>query len=401
MNHPSGVRVTGPLVSHLDGLWSDLLALGYARDSAKNLLRVASHLSRWLCVQRLELSDLTTDRIDAYLQVRRAAGFVCWLTPKGLEPLLCHLRSVGAVPAPDPPRMDPSPVASLLRAYESYLLKERGITTGTTDGYLRVARKFLADTDLSPPDDLHRLSTAVVSRFVLHQARSSDSGTPGIDFSALRSFLRYLHFSGHCRDLSAAVPAAAGYRQSGLPKGATEEEVRRLLAVFDRETATGQRNFAILLLLSRLGLRAKEVATLEFEDVRWTRGELLVRCKGSQGLLPLPQDVGEALADYVQRGRPRSTSRKIFLLALAPYRDITSKTVGAMVRGAAARAGLPKMGSHRLRHAAATLMLQKGASLTEVALVLRHGCIQTTAIYAKVDRRRLRLVARAWLGGES
>ena len=216
---------------------------------------------------------------------------------------------------------------------------------------------------------------------------------------ALRSFLRYLHVRGHCGDLADAVPAVAGYRDSGLPKGVTEEEVRRLLDACDRSTPVGRRNYVVLLLLSRLGLRAVEVAALELDDVRWTRGELVVRSKGSQGALPLPQDVGEALAEYVRRGRPRSTSRKLFLQALAPYRELTSHTVGGIVRSASTKAQLSPIGPHRLRHTAATQMLNKGASLREVAHVLRHQSLLTTVIYAKVDHRRLRTLARPWPGG--
>ncbi len=397
MSHPSGVRMTGPLAAHEDGLWSDLLRLGYTPLSARNLLRVAAHMSRWLHARHLSSSDLTTDSIDAYLRDRRAAGYTCWRTPRGLEPILRYLRSVGAVPRPDPPRDEPQ--GRLLKAFESYLLEERGITAVTTEGYLRSIRTFLTFIDFVRLPDLRALCPATIARFVLEEARSSSVGYAKLKVTALRSFLRYLHVRGHCRALADAVPAVAAYRDSGLPKGLAQEEVRRLLEACDRSTATGRRDLAVLLLLSRLGLRAGEVAALGLDDVRWTRGEVLVRGKGSQGVLPLPQDVGEALAEYVRSGRPRSLSHKLFLQSCAPHRELTSGTVGALVRNASKRAHLPSTGAHRLRHTAATQMLGNGASLAEVAHVLRHRSLLTTTIYAKVDRLALRELARPWPGG--
>jgi site-specific recombinase XerD len=377
------------------------LTQGYSPLSALNLVRVTAHLSRWLDAGGLSPSDLALDRIDAFLRDRRAAGYTCWLTRKGLGPILRYLRSVGAVPSPEPSRAQPTPQAALLKEYECYLFEERGIASVTVDFYLRTVRKLLAAIGFADFSDLQRLFPATVSRFTLGEARSSSVGYAKLKVTALRSFLRYLHLRGYCGDLAGAVPAVAGYRDSGLPKGLEQEEVRRLLGSCNRSTATGLRNLAVLLLLSRLGLRAGEVAAIELDDVRWARGELFVRGKGSQGVLPLPQDVGEALAAYVQRGRSRSTSRKLFLQARAPYRDLTSGVVGAIVRSAGMKAHLPPMGSHRLRHTAATQMLRKGASLSEVAHVLRHRSLLTTAIYAKVDRLALRDLARPWPGGEA
>jgi integrase/recombinase XerD len=401
MSHPSKVRMTGPLVEHQDGLWSDLLGLGYTPLSAKNLLRVAAHLSRWLQARLLSPSELTEDRIDAFLRDRRTAGYVCWRTPRGLRPILGYLRSVGAVPPSELPGTDPAPQAALLEAYQSYLFEERGITSRTVEGYLPVIRKFFSAIGFADPGDLHGLCTATVSRFVLDEARSSSVHYAKKMVTALRSFLRYLHVRGDCGDLADAVPAVAGCRDSGLPKGLREEEVRRLIETCDVSTATGRRDLAVLLLLSRLGLRAGEVAALKVEDVGWTRGDLLVQGKGSRGVLPLPHDVGAALADYVQRGRPRSTSRKLFFQVRAPYRELTSQAVGGIVQSASTKAHLPPMGSHRLRHTAATQMLNRGASLSEVARVLRHRSLLTTVIYAKVDRHALRDLARSWPGSES
>lgn len=258
-------------------------------------------------------------------------------------------------------------------------------------------------TGLSEPEgsnlDLSRLSTPTVSQFVVQVARESSVRQAKLTVTALRSFLGYLHVHGQCGDFSGALPAVAGHRLAGLPKAIGDDDVRRLLESCNRETATGCRDLAILLLLSRLGLRACEVAKIEVGDVRWVHGELHVRGKGSEGRLPLPHDVGEAVAHYLREGRPRSTSPRIFLPACAPFHELSPKAVVKIVRRAAVRAGLPPLAAHRLRHTAGTAMLRKGASLAEIAHVLRHRSLDTTAIYAKVDRRALRALARRWPGG--
>jgi integrase/recombinase XerD len=401
MAHRSSVRMTGPLAKHQDGLLADLLACGYAPLSARNLLWVAAHLSRWLERKRLSLSDLTPVRIAEFLRHRRKRGYVCWHSSKGLVPILSSLRSRGLAPSDEPPQEQSSPAAKLLREYETHLVCERGILIETAAGYTRLIRRLLDSHYLSDWSKLDRLSTETVSSMLLRAVRGSSVGYAKLKVTVLRSFLRYLHVRGLCRDLSAAVSAVAGHALAGLPKAIPEHEVRRLSESCDRRTATGRRDFAVLLLLSRLGLRACEVAALDLDDVRWRSGEIRVRGKGGQAILPLPQDVGDAVADYLKRGRPASTSRTLFLRARAPYQDLGRKTVGDIVRRVSLRAGLPPMGAHRLRHSAATSMLRRGASLADVARVLRHRSLQTTAIYAKVDRTALQGLARPWLGSAS
>ncbi|MDT8442485.1 MAG: tyrosine-type recombinase/integrase [Desulfuromonadales bacterium] len=399
MTHLPRVRMTGPLAPYRDVLWAELLGRGYAPLSARNLMRVAAHLSRWLGEGQRSPSDLTAERIEAFLRHRRACGYTCWRTPKGLAPILDALRIFGAVPAAEPAPVDSSASGQLLRDFERYLLEERGIRSNTAAGYLRLVQPFVEGLRLSHLSELEQLSAEVVSRFILHEARSSSVGYLKLKVTALRSFLRYLHIRGLCRDLAAAVPAVAGYRLSGLPKSILEEDVRRIEKTCDRATAKGRRDYAILLLLSRLGLRAREVAALTLEDVHWARGEVLVRGKGSEGALPLPHEVGEALADYLREGRPDSTSRRIFLQVPAPHRALSTAGVKMVVRQASRRAGLRPIGSHRLRHTAATSMLRRGVSLPDIAQVLRHRSLATTAIYAKVDQQTLRTLARPWPGG--
>lgn len=402
MLHPSRVRMRGPLAPYQDVIWTDLLSRGYSPLSAKNLLRVAAHLSRWLQARGLSPPDLTGDHIDEFCRHRRDCGYVRWFTPRGLEGILEPLRAQNVVPAPESVPEEDSPLARLLREYERYLLEDRGLASTTTARYLRTAEQFLADLAVADLPALGRLSAADISGFVLRESRTLATGSAKLLVTHLRAWLRYLHMRGFCGELSAAAPAVAGHRLARLPRHIPWKEVQQLLDSCDLRAAVGQRDHAILLLLARLGLRAGEVAALEISDMDWIDGKVLVRGKGSQhDWLPLPEDVGEAIVRYGRRGRPSSDSRKLFLRSRAPYGDLSTSTINALVRRACDRAHLPRRSAHQLRHTAATQMLRGGASLQGVAEVLRHRSLDTTAIYAKVDHVALRPLARSWPGGES
>jgi integrase/recombinase XerD len=401
MPHRSHVRMTGPLAPYQDIIWTDLLARGYTRPSAKNLLRLAAHLSRWLQATGTSPDQLTRDRIDAFLRHRRAQGYTGWRSPKGLEPILATLRARNVVPPAEPVPQEATPMAGLLRGYERYLLEDRAVASCTAGGYVRTAQRLFVELRVETLADIRRLTTADISDFVVSEARTMATGTAKLTVTGLRALLRYLHVHGLCADLSEAVPAVAGHRQAGLPKHIPWGEVQQLLDRCDLRTAVGRRNHAILLLLARLGLRAGEVAALELDDIDWVEGKVRVRGKGSQDWLPLPHDVGEAIVRYLRRGRPPSDSRELFLNSHAPHRGVTDGGVKQVVRQGCRRAHLPPRSAHQLRHTAATRMLRGGASLPEVAEVLRHRSLDTTAIYAKVDHLALRPLARPWPGGAS
>jgi integrase/recombinase XerD len=401
MFHRSHVRMTGPVAPYQDILWTDLLARGYTRLSAKNLLRLAAHLSRWLEARGLLPEHLTRDRIDAFVRHRRAQGYTGWRSPKGLEPILATLRAQKVVPPAEPVPREATPIAELLRGYERYQLEERAVAPCTARCYVRTAQRLLAELGVETLADIRRLTTADISGFVLSEARTVATGTAKLTVTGLRALLRYLHARGLCADLSEAVPAVAGHRQARLPKHIPWGEVQQLLDRCDLRTAVGRRDHAILLLLARLGLRAGEVAALELDDIDWVEGKIRIRGKGSQDWLPLPHDVGEAIVRYLRRGRPSSDLRKLFLNSPAPHRGVTDGGVKGVVRQGCRRAHLPPRSAHQLRHTAATQMLRRGASLPAVAEVLRHRSLDTTAIYAKVDHLALRPLARPWPGGAS
>jgi site-specific recombinase XerD len=280
----------------------------------------------------------------------------------------------------------------------------RALARSTIVNYVPFIRGFLTDRFGDGPIRLARLSAGDVVRFVQRQARQLHLKRAKLLTAALRSFLRYARYRGEvARDLAAAVPIVANWSMSSIPRAIGAEQIRQLLASIDRRTAIGRRDYAILLLLARLGLRSGEVAFLELDDIDWDAGQVSVRGKGGQRTgLPLPVDVGAAIAAYLHHGRPRSTSRRVFLRSKAPVRGFLGQcAIGSIVRHALQRAGIqaPTTGAHQFRHALATQMLRRGASLTEIGEVLRHRSLQTTTIYAKVDLNALRTLALPWPGG--
>jgi site-specific recombinase XerD len=393
---PQAVR--GPLAAHAAGYRMELVARGYSPSTVRLRLWQLDHLSRWLERERLGAAELTAERVDLFLAERRADGYRSWVSARSVVLPLGYLRAVGVAPTPVSAVPD-GPLEEQVCAYRRYLARERGLAASTIAYYVQVARLFLSRLG-EAGDRLERLSAAEVTAFVLDECpRRSVSGARYV-VCGLRSLLRYLHLAGVVPvSLAGAVPAVAS-RPAKLPRALDPVVLARLLASCDRRRTVGRRDYAVLLLLARLGLRAGEVAALRLEDVDWRAGEMLVRGKGDRHeRLPLPADVGEALVSYLRR-RPRQESRSLFLRVIAPRGALGAHGVRAVVHDACVRAGVPPVGAHRLRHTAATGMLRAGASLPDIAEVLRHRRLETTAIYAKVDRAALRELALPWPGGE-
>jgi site-specific recombinase XerD len=389
--------VSGPLAPFAAGFEGWLRSRAYSRSATANRLCQLDQLSRWLEREGLGVGELTGERVERFVDSRRARGLVTWVSSQSLALPLEYLQVLGVVPAPAP-ALAQGPCEELLAEYRRYLLVERQLSEHTVlDAYVPAARLFLEGWERPDRLGLERLSAADVSMFLARECpKRSVSGARDL-VCALRSFLRYLHLAGVIEaPLVWAVSSVADLRDRTLPRGLEPTAVRELLASCDRRTLVGRRDHAILLLLSRLGLRAGEVAAITLDDVDWGGGLLLVHGKGSrQDLLPLPVDVGEAIVSYLRR-RPQCECRALFLRVNAPRGPVNRCTVAWVVRAACDRAGLPRVGAHRLRHTAATEMLRHGASLVEIGQVLRHREPKTTAIYAKVDRRALRALARPW-----
>jgi site-specific recombinase XerD len=356
-----------------------------------------AHLDRWMQAARVGVGELSEPLIDRYLAERRAAGYVEYRSLKAMRPLLDYLAPPGVLPVPA--QFRPDAVEELLGRYRDYLLIERGLTAGTVRGYTDFVRPFVATRLRGAVLNLAGMRAGDVTGFVLATCPGRAVGSAKLIVCALRSLLRWLHLTGVIpMPLAAAVPSVAGWRLSSLPKALEPGQLRGLLAACDRRTPTGRRDYAIMLVLSRLGLRAGEVARLGLADIDWRRGEITVVGKGNRGeRLPLPADVGAAITSYLRRGRPGTAEgRTVFVHVHAPHRALTTSGVTMAVFDAAQRAGLGRMHAHRLRHTAATTMLRAGSPLAEVGQVLRHRSALSTAIYAKVDRNALAVLARPW-----
>lgn len=389
--------VRGPLEPYAPEFAEELLRQGYVRSSAEQHMCFVAHLDRWMNAHGVGVGELDVAVIDRYLAQRRTAGYVQYKSTKALAPLLGYLEPLGVLPVLLPGPVDP--VEELLARYRDYLLSERGLTAGTVRGYVDCVRGFVRIRENGGEIVWAGLDAAEVSGYVLASCSGRAVGSAKLIVTALRSLLGWLHLTGTLPEsLVAAVPSVAGWRLSELPTPLNPADLRRLLAAPDRRTATGRRDYAILLLLSRLGLRAGEVARLGLDDIDWRRGELVVCGKGDRAeRLPLPDDAGAAIAKYLQHGRPATAQeRSVFIRVRAPHHELTSTGISQVVHDAAQRAGLGAMFAHRLRHTAATAMLRAGSPLPEVGQVLRHRSRLSTAIYAKVDHDALSVLVRPW-----
>ncbi len=399
---PSRVRVRGPLAPFATGFAEELARQGYTPLSARNQMWLMAHLSRWLLSEGIGAVDLSAANVERCLCARRAAGCRRLRSIKATRPLFGYLHELDVARPPPPPEPD-GPVDGMLERCRIYLTVERGLGRETARGYVDAMRPFLQGR-VSPDGlalNLGHLSAADVTSFVVARCPRQGRSAAKLTATSLRSLLGFLHFSGLIeRSLTSSVPSVASRRLAGLPKGLEPGQVLRLLTSCDKSTTNGSRDFAVLTMLVRLGMRAGEVAKFRLEDIDWRAGAIVVHGKANcTERVPLPTDVGEAVAAYLRRGRPASADgRTVFVRIKAPHRAITRGGVTQIVAAAARRAGLGLIHAHRLRHTAATQMLRAGATLPEIGQVLRHRRAMTTAIYAKVDHEALRTIARHWPG---
>lgn len=387
--------MTGPLAPYETPYSRELRKRGYTRRSSVNELRQVARLSRWLGSVGLTAADLSSGRIEEFLEFQHRTGrFGSQWSRPGLRCLLDVLWRMGVAPM-EPTVSVASPREALLGRFERYELAERGLATGTVGGYVGHAGRFL---DGLGPVELAEVTTGEVCAAVLRESTAVSVSATQNFVAGLRAFLRFCFLEGDlATDLSQAALPVTGRRRSWLPRGISKVDARALLASCDRRSGIGRRDYAVLVTLLELGLRRGEVAALRLDDIDWRNGELVVRGKGArEDRLPLPADVGEAIAGYLRRGRPASDRREVFLRARAPLGPIDAGTVSSTVRRACRRAGIAEVGAHRLRHTTACDMIAAGVPLTQIAQVLRHQSLQSTAVYARVDVEQLRLLAAPW-----
>jgi integrase/recombinase XerD len=391
-----------PVGPHLDAFVAVLCALGYARDSIRDRLWTLAALGRWLTRRGLSVVDLRPDISAAFLRPRKQRARVHRGAAATLRLFLEYLEQEAVIPSP--PSRSSTPVERLKARYEAHLHHDRGLSPVTGSRHWFVLGRFLRQRFGTGAIEPRAITIEDVTRYVREQIPARSPASAQLHASTLRSFLRFLWQTGQIkRDLTAAIPPVRRWRLVDVPKYLTTDDVQRVLNACPRASAVGRRDYAILLLLARLGLRGGEIVRLELDDINWHTGELLVRGKGSVcSQLPLPCDVGEAVATYLQRDRPRCATRRLFVRARAPHRGFGhSASVSTLVRVALTRAGVraPVHGAHLLRHSLATDLLRRGASMTDIGDLLRHQHPQTTEIYAKVDLTRLRRLAQPWPSG--
>ncbi len=394
----------GPLGPYIDAFTAWLSEQGYAKFTITYGLRLVGALSCWMQLRGLSVRDLDDKTTADFLRDRRSKRRIHLADISKVSLLLKHLRQshVISVPAAE---VDNSELGSIVRSFADYLSQERRLSEASLQNYVPVVRQFLEERFGTRPIMFKEIQQIDISRFVLRYANRFNRARAKIMVSALRSFLRFLRLHGYIStDLASAVPTVANWQRATLPNWIPPEDVEHLLNSCDQSTSTGQRDYTILLLLARLGLRSGEVVNMTLDDIDWEAGEIRVGGKGRRhDRLPLPKDVGEALTKYLCQGRPRCSTRRVFVRTRAPLRGLMGRgAIYSVVQRAFDRAELhpSHKGPHTLRHSLATNMLRKGASLSEIGEILRHRDLATTQIYAKVDLVTLSKIAQPWPGGE-
>jgi len=375
------------------------VAQGYSPTSLRTKPREAAWLGRWMAQQGVAVQDLSEEVVARFLAEEEAAGVPRVPRVRSFASLLAVLREEGVIAAQA--LLPVSPLEALLASYRAWLMGPRGLAEATVLRYVSLARSFLSERVAAVGElGLRNLRGSDVTTFLVRECARLSVGSAKGRVAELRSMLRFMEVEGlTVVGLAGSVPPVAGWRDARVPRLMSASDVQAVLGTCDRTSPLGRRDYAMLMLIARLGLRSVEVARLRLEDVAWRDGTMLVRGKGQQhDRLPLPVEVGEALAAYLSGGRPPSMARHVFLKFHAPVTPILPALVGDVVDRACKVADVEHVGAHQLRHAFARDLLRSGANLKEIAQLLRHRDLATTAVYAKVDLTSLRVVARPWPG---
>jgi len=393
----------GPLGCYIDLFAEQLQREGHCQQGAWRNLRVVSDFSHWLARRHLDVGDVSEQTVNEYQSFRRRYRCPAIFDGPALNRLLDTLRDIGACP--------PRPIAvsdfagQIEEEFISHLLHDRGLAKVSVARHLPMVRTFLQERCNGRARDISKLTSGDVLDFVERHVHDHSPRSAQLMCWTLRSFARFLRYRGYVTsDLAAIVPSIRRWKLASLPSYILPDQIQSVLDACERDTPVGQRDYAILLLLARLGLRANEIVSLDLDDINWHAGTLMVHGKGRRRAeLPLPDEVGVALVAYLERGRPQSRSRRVFIRHLAPHQGFASSSmVFNIARSAFDRAGIDTVaprGAHLFRHSLATQLLRSGASLTQIGQLLRHESPDTTRIYAKVDVDALRALGLPWPGG--
>lgn len=401
-NTPNRHPICDVLASHVDDFLSKLRNVGYPPNTLSTKRAALWKFIHWRRSRNITDSEPDESEVKAFMTkaCKLVAAHQC-LASTALFGFLVHLRRQGVIRKPSS-TVRVTARDRLLQNYADFLRDEKGLAQLSLRVYLPVAASLLEY--LHGKHDLRRLNATIIRSFLFNRAKGRSSEYVRLLAISLRSFVRFLHLRGKIgRDLATSVPTVRKWSHTSVPKKLTPDEVKRVLAIPDRKTATGRRDYAILLLLARLGLRAGEIITLQTNDLYWRSGEILIRGKGARrDVLPLPHQTGAAIAHYLRLDRGVRPTQRVFLRANAPRVPLTGPaSIGHIVRHRLAQAGIerPKhIAAHLFRHTLASRMLQQGAKLRDIAEVLRHRAYGSTEIYAKIDLSSLDEVVRPWPG---
>jgi len=393
----------GPLGKHIEQFSARLSSLGYPQNTIKTKIRIARHFNKWLCQRKTGIKDINEKSIRRFLDYYNKCHTDNKRYPYILLELLNWLYEQNIVPKPKFAKRE-GKFDYILRDYTEYLKNERGLVTSTVNNYIAIIDCFLSQKFRRSKISFKELIPADISAFIFEQTKVYSLRRVQLATTALRSFFIYLRFRGDIKvDLAASVPTVADRSQAELPKYLPSKDISKLLHSCDQTRSVGIRDYALLILMARLGLRAKETVEITLDDINWETGIVTVHGKGGyQEQLPIPKDVGQAIVTYLKKVRPKCNTRGLFVRTMAPIKELASGTIGCIVRRACQRAGLspPHQGTNLLRHSLATRMLWEGATMTEIAEIMRHRSPATTEIYAKVDIKSLSELARPWPGAK-
>ena len=402
---PSRLRVGGVLAPYFEPYAEYLADRGYSQVSYWKKTFLISEFSKWLGEERVAVGEITAEHAAAFLCDRAKHHILKRGDTTSLSGITSWLRDEGVIESGGNASIGLSGIEAILQEYAGWLREQRGLAPSTIENYTGYIRRFLTSICGTDEPRLAGISASQVTDYIRHNAPRDRTFSQAKNIvTSLRSFFRFARYRDYIQtDLAAVVPGVAGWSMASIPRAMPADGVRRLLAESKTwHTPAGLRNRAILLLLARLGLRAREIVRLELDDIDWSQGWLRVHGKGRQERpMPMPHDVGEAVASYLKEGRPESTCRRVFLRSRAPFDGLkTQSDICQVVHRAIDRAGIEVKvtGSHQLRHALAVDMLRQGLSLTEIGQMLRHRSPEATRRYAKVDLDGLRAVALPWPG---
>lgn len=388
----------GPILQYSELFRTYLLNEGYKYDSTNNLVGVWKSLNYWMYLKKINFKELEVSNLEAFIKYRIHTGYANWKSIRSLNPLILFLAKTFNIRINLSNKVGNTKLDQLICKYKMYL--EVGSKNNHRVKFeISEINKFIK-TYFRDYKQFRRIKIKVLRNYLVKKLNSKKPATVRAIAGIFRKYFRWCFVNRIIfNSLHQDIPKISSVG-SRIPRSVPLEKIKKILKACDKRTANGRKNFAVITLMSELGLRMCEVANLKIEDVDWKHGQIKINAKNKESILPLSESVGHVLVDYLKRDRPKIALRNLFILAEAPYRGITSSSIQGSLGRICKKAGVERITGHQLRHTVATQMLKNGSSLYEISQVLRHSNIATTAIYAKVDSQSLMQVVRPWPGSK-